>query len=176
MYHRHVRVYISIDMEGVAGIVRSGQCMRGQHGYDAGCNLMTAEANAAALGAFEADATEAVGDRAHRHPRVGVLAEAQRPEHDVLRVRDALGPAEVLERVERPTGEEQQVEVHVPGPGDPAGLPGRGRGGWGHWSSTVSRSFPTVSRPANPPSRTSVAKPSTSSAVVGGGMRWVSSR
>lgn len=64
-YRFPVRIYISVDMEGVAGIVRSGQCMRGQHGYDAACHLMTAEANAAALGAFEADATEVLINDSH---------------------------------------------------------------------------------------------------------------
>ena len=89
MYHRHVRVYISIDMEGVAGVVHGEQCRRGGHGYDEACALMTAEANAAALGAFDADASHVLindshGDMRnllleHLDPRVEVITGSLKP-------------------------------------------------------------------------------------------------
>ncbi|MCB9701111.1 MAG: M55 family metallopeptidase [Myxococcales bacterium] len=51
-----MRVYISIDMEGVAGVVHADQCRRGADDYPAACALMTGEADAAAKGAFDAGA------------------------------------------------------------------------------------------------------------------------
>jgi D-amino peptidase len=60
-----MKVYISVDMEGVAGVVHGEQCTRGRHGYDAAAELMTLEANAAALGAFDAGATEVLLNDSH---------------------------------------------------------------------------------------------------------------
>lgn len=60
-----VRIYISVDMEGVAGVVRRAQVIRGEHGYDAACRLMTGEADAAAKGAFDAGATEVLVNDSH---------------------------------------------------------------------------------------------------------------
>ena len=60
-----MRVYISVDMEGIAGVVRREQCIRGQHGYEEARRLMTAEANAAALGAFDAGATDVLLNDSH---------------------------------------------------------------------------------------------------------------
>jgi D-amino peptidase len=81
---RAMKVYISVDMEGAAGVVHGDQCTRGKHGYDAAAELMTLEANAAALGAFDAGATEVLindshGDMRNLHldrldPRVQVLS------------------------------------------------------------------------------------------------------
>lgn len=62
---RPMKVYISVDMEGVAGVVHGEQCTRGRHGYDAAAELMTLEANAAALGAFDAGATEVLLNDSH---------------------------------------------------------------------------------------------------------------
>ena len=45
-------VYISIDMEGVAGVATREQCRRGASDYDIGRRLMTGEANAAIAGAI----------------------------------------------------------------------------------------------------------------------------
>jgi D-amino peptidase len=60
-----MRVYISVDMEGVAGVVHSDQCRRGAGGYDEACDLMTAEGNAAALGAFAGGASEVLLNDSH---------------------------------------------------------------------------------------------------------------
>lgn len=51
-----MRVYVSVDMEGVAGVVHADQTRRGRGGYGEAAELMTLEANAAALGAFDAGA------------------------------------------------------------------------------------------------------------------------
>ncbi len=60
-----VRVYISIDMEGVAGIVHGDQTRRGAAEFGLACELMTHEANAAALGAFDAGASAVLVNDSH---------------------------------------------------------------------------------------------------------------
>jgi len=53
-----VRIYISVDMEGVAGIVDRAQASHPGLDYDRGRRLMTQEAAAAARGALDAGAKE----------------------------------------------------------------------------------------------------------------------
>jgi D-amino peptidase len=60
-----VRVFLSCDMEGIAGIVDWAQCRPGGHGYEAGCALMLAEVNAAIEGAMEGGATEVLVNDSH---------------------------------------------------------------------------------------------------------------
>ncbi|GAA1328028.1 M55 family metallopeptidase [Leucobacter albus] len=60
-----MRVYISIDMEGVAGIATMDQVVRGGHGYPRAQHLMTGEANAAISGAFAGGATEVLINDSH---------------------------------------------------------------------------------------------------------------
>ncbi len=52
------RVYLSVDMEGVAGIATLDQIIRGGSGYPRAQELMTGEANAAIRAAFDAGASE----------------------------------------------------------------------------------------------------------------------
>lgn len=58
-------VYISADVEGVAGIADWDQIIPGGHDYELGRALMTAEVNAAIEGAFLAGATQVVVNDAH---------------------------------------------------------------------------------------------------------------
>jgi D-amino peptidase len=58
-------VYVSIDMEGVAGVATREQCRRGADDYDIGRRLMTGEANAAVDGAFRGGAERVVVNDAH---------------------------------------------------------------------------------------------------------------
>jgi D-amino peptidase len=60
-----VRVFISVDMEGVAGVATLDQVVRGGHGYPRAQELMTAEADAAIRGAFAGGATEVVVADSH---------------------------------------------------------------------------------------------------------------
>ncbi|HTU74307.1 MAG TPA: M55 family metallopeptidase [Trebonia sp.] len=60
-----MRIWISCDMEGVAGIVDWDQCRAGSPGYDLGCALLQAEVNAAIDGAVAAGATEVVVNDSH---------------------------------------------------------------------------------------------------------------
>ncbi|MFJ8740919.1 M55 family metallopeptidase [Embleya sp. NPDC127516] len=58
-------VYISIDMEGVAGIATLDQIWRGGSGYPRAQHLMTGEANAAIEGAFAAGAERVLINDSH---------------------------------------------------------------------------------------------------------------
>lgn len=83
------RVYISVDMEGIAGIVHGEQTRRGTSEFPAACELMTGEANAAVMGAFDAGASTVVvndshGDMRnlvldHLDPRAQILTGALKP-------------------------------------------------------------------------------------------------
>jgi D-amino peptidase len=61
----YVKVFISFDMEGVAGIVDWSQCGPGGHGYEEGRALLLAEVNAAIDGALAGGATEIVCNDSH---------------------------------------------------------------------------------------------------------------
>jgi len=58
-------VFISVDMEGIAGITTLRQTFRGTDDYTWGRRLMTEEANAAIAGAFEAGADSVVVTDSH---------------------------------------------------------------------------------------------------------------
>jgi D-amino peptidase len=59
------KVYISVDMEGITGIVHSDQLNSQGRDYERGRRLMTGDANAAIAGAFDAGATEVVVGDGH---------------------------------------------------------------------------------------------------------------
>jgi len=58
-------VYISVDMEGVAGISHAKPTTRGDAGYPDAVRLMVGEANAAIAGAFDGGATEVTVNDSH---------------------------------------------------------------------------------------------------------------
>jgi D-amino peptidase len=60
-----LRVLISADLEGVAGVATRQQSSPTGGGYDAACRLMTAEVNAAVHGAYEGGATVVVVNDSH---------------------------------------------------------------------------------------------------------------
>jgi D-amino peptidase len=60
-----VRVYISVDMEGVAGISHANPTRRGDYGYAQAVELMVGEANAAIEGAFDGGATAVTVNDSH---------------------------------------------------------------------------------------------------------------
>ncbi|MGH2517024.1 MAG: M55 family metallopeptidase [Ktedonobacterales bacterium] len=64
-----MKVYISTDFEGVAGIVDWDQIMVGSHDYELGRRLLLGELNAAIDGASEAGATEFVVNDSHSSMR-----------------------------------------------------------------------------------------------------------
>jgi D-amino peptidase len=62
---KKLKVYISVDMEGVSGVVTGDQTAAGGADYNRFRLLMTEEANAAINGAFRAGATEVVVNDSH---------------------------------------------------------------------------------------------------------------
>lgn len=62
---RPIKVFISIDMEGVTGVVSSGQLLPGEFEYEKFRQYMTSEALAAIAGAREAGATQFVVADSH---------------------------------------------------------------------------------------------------------------
>ena len=60
-----MKVWISLDMEGVAGVVDWEQCRPGNPGYLLGCDLLQAEVNASIEGAVESGETEIVLNDSH---------------------------------------------------------------------------------------------------------------
>lgn len=68
-------IYISVDMEGIAGIVHVDQTRRTGHDYERARRWMTLEANAAILGAFEGGAKGVVVNDSHGDMRNLVLEE-----------------------------------------------------------------------------------------------------
>ena len=60
-----MKVYISVDMEGIGGISHSLPTERGDAGYPAAVALMVGEANAAVAGAFDGAATEVLVNDSH---------------------------------------------------------------------------------------------------------------
>src|SRR5262245_22493081 len=64
-----MKLYISTDFEGVAGIVDWDQIMGGSHDYELGRRLLLGELNAAITGALEAGATQIVVNDSHSSMR-----------------------------------------------------------------------------------------------------------
>src|SRR5512135_3794063 len=73
-----MQVYLSVDMEGVAGIVHVDQTRRNGHDYERARRRMTAETNAAIAGACDAGATGVLVNDSHGDMRNLVLDDLDR--------------------------------------------------------------------------------------------------
>ena len=78
-----MRVYISIDMEGIAGVAAAKHVMPQEHDYGRFRRLMTQEANAAVEGALAGGAQEVVVSDGHG-PMTNILVEELHPEARLL--------------------------------------------------------------------------------------------
>lgn len=84
-----LKVFISVDMEGITGIVHGDQTTPGTAEYGAGCAWMAADVNAAVEGALAAGATEVVVNDAHGtmrnvnpgliHPKAVLISGSPKP-------------------------------------------------------------------------------------------------
>lgn len=93
-----MKVYLSVDMEGIGGISHADPTTRGDAGYPAAVALMVGEANAAVDGAFTGGATEVVVNDSHGQmfnltpeamdPRA-ILVQGQKPFSMIQGARDA---------------------------------------------------------------------------------------
>jgi D-amino peptidase len=89
-----MKVYISVDMEGVACVVNREDIVPTGNGYQMARKWMTAETNAAVLGALEAGATEVVVSDSHNDMRNLLPDELH---EDVLLVRGTPRPLGQME-------------------------------------------------------------------------------
>ena len=60
-----LKIFVSVDIEGISGVVHRDHTGRNGKDYDLACRLMTLEANAAIEGAFDAGADEVVVSDSH---------------------------------------------------------------------------------------------------------------
>jgi D-amino peptidase len=60
-----MKVYVSVDMEGVTGLTDPEEMYAGGRGYERGCELMTGDANAVIAGAHDAGASAVLVNDAH---------------------------------------------------------------------------------------------------------------
>ncbi|RPJ00017.1 MAG: hypothetical protein EHM31_09010 [Candidatus Aminicenantes bacterium] len=81
---KKLKVFVSVDMEGVSGLIHWDETSEGGADYPLFRKLMTAEANAAIAGAVEAGATEIVVRDAHDSAR-NILPDLLRPEARLIR-------------------------------------------------------------------------------------------
>jgi D-amino peptidase len=88
-----MRVYVSVDMEGLAGITHTAPTRRGDEGYPAACRLMEGEANAAIEGAFEGGATQVTVNDSHG-PMHNLSPEALDPRARLVQGRKPLSMVE----------------------------------------------------------------------------------
>jgi D-amino peptidase len=95
---KKLKVFISVDMEGVAGLVHWDETAEGGADYGLFRRLMTEETNAAITGALEAGATEIVVRDSHNSAR-NILPDLLRPEARLIR--DWNGPMSMMEGLDR---------------------------------------------------------------------------
>jgi D-amino peptidase len=95
---KKLKVFISVDMEGVAGLIHWDETSQGGPDYGLFRRLMTEEANAAITGALDAGATEVVVRDAHDSAR-NILPDLLRPEARL--VREWNSPLSMMEGLDR---------------------------------------------------------------------------
>lgn len=113
-----MHVYVSVDMEGVAGIVHVDQTRRTGHDYERARRWMTLEANAAVLGAFDAGATGVLVNDSHGDMRNLLLDELD-PRAEILS--GSLKPRSMVQGVAPRFGVALFVGYHA-GAGSRAGI------------------------------------------------------
>lgn len=79
-----MKIYISADIEGVAGVVSLQEGTPGNPEYEQARRLMTLEANAAIGGAFDAGASEVLVNDSHG-PMTNILPELLDPRAELIR-------------------------------------------------------------------------------------------
>ncbi len=95
---KKLKVFISVDMEGLAGLIAWDETGEGGADYPLFRRIMTEEANAAIAGALDAGATEIVVRDAHGSAR-NILPDQLRPEARLIR--EWAGPMSMMEGLDR---------------------------------------------------------------------------
>jgi len=113
-----MRVYLSVDMEGVAGVVHVDQTRRSGHDYERARRWMTHEANAAIDGAYDGGASSVLVNDSHADMRNFVLEEL---DPRVELISGSLKPLSMVQGVEPGFGCALFVGYHA-GAGSRAGI------------------------------------------------------
>jgi D-amino peptidase len=92
------KVFISVDMEGIAGVVTSSETGRSGDDYGYFRRIMSAEANSAVLGAFDAGASEVVVRDSHGSAR-NILPDLLDPRARLIRDWSG-GPMDMVEGID----------------------------------------------------------------------------
>ncbi len=95
---KKLKVFISVDMEGVSGLINWDETDNRGPDYNLFRRLMTEEANAAITGALAAGATEIVVRDAHDSAR-NILPDLLRPEAQLIR--EWNGPLSMMEGIDK---------------------------------------------------------------------------
>jgi len=95
---KKLKVFISVDMEGVAGLIHWDETSEGGADYPLFRRIMTEEANAAIAGALDAGATEIVVRDSHGSAR-NILPDLLRPEARLIR--EWASPMSMMEGLDR---------------------------------------------------------------------------
>jgi len=78
-----LKIYISVDMEGIWGVVHTNQCLPDSPEYQVARKWMTEDVNAVIQGLFEAGATEVVVNDSHGSMR-NIIASDLDPRAELL--------------------------------------------------------------------------------------------
>jgi len=95
---KKLKVFISVDMEGISGLIHWDETSEGGADYPLFRRLMTEEANAAIAGALDAGAAEIVVRDAHDSAR-NILPDLLRPEARLIREWNS--PLSMMEGIDR---------------------------------------------------------------------------
>lgn len=79
-----MKVFISLDMEGISGLCEWEDVIPGRMHYEAGRRLLTQDVNAAIEGALDAGATQIIVNESHG-PMTNIILEELHPQADVIR-------------------------------------------------------------------------------------------
>ncbi|MFF0826456.1 M55 family metallopeptidase [Brevibacillus sp. NPDC003359] len=79
-----MKVFISLDMEGISGLSEWEDVIPGRRHYEAGRRLLTQDVNAAIEGALEAGATQIIVNESHG-PMNNIILEELHPQADIIR-------------------------------------------------------------------------------------------
>ncbi|MGC1781788.1 MAG: M55 family metallopeptidase [Acidobacteriaceae bacterium] len=116
--HKPLRVFISVDLEGVAGVVDPVQLGPSGFEYERARHLMTGEANAAVAGALDAGATEIVVSDGHGNG-LSILPEELNPKAQLIRAWPR--PLGMMDGIDRGFDAALLIGYH-PSVGTPGGL------------------------------------------------------
>lgn len=113
-----MHVYLSVDIEGIAGVVHADQARRTGHDYERARMWMTAEASAAISGAFAGGATAVLINDSHGDMRNLILEQL---DHRAELITGSLKPMSMVEGVAAAHGCALFVGYHA-GAGSRAGI------------------------------------------------------